>query len=165
MHVVSWTYPDHGNDESRKRAYDFIHALAHVIPCMRCRVDWVHYLSKHFDRIDTPHLDSREAFTKFVVDGHNAVNRKLNKREYTYEDARQLYDPNAPEPSASLSTLRMLGIFVLCAAVVITYATALRLLPPRATCPDAASSGRVDRGSDLRVKNSEIFAAHRRPSA
>jgi len=160
MHVVSWTYPKHGSNEARIRTYKFIHALANVIPCMRCRVDWVSYLSKHFNNVDTPHLDSRAAFTTFLVDGHNHVNRKLNKRVYTYEEARQLYDPNAAEP-ASFTQYTVVAIVV---GVAIAYCCAFRFWTQFATRPLPAWSG-PDRRSAECASSSKIFAVRQPPYA
>lgn len=115
MHMVSWAYPDVPDNDTRRRAYTFLHALAEVIPCRRCRVDWSRYLDKHLHDVDSPNLDSRFAFTTFLVDGHNYVNRKLQKREYAYEEARLLYDPSAPQTEGrTRGLLKLLVLIVVC---------------------------------------------------
>ena len=163
MHVVSWTYPEHGNKEARMRAFRFMHTFASVIPCMRCRMDWSHYLSENFNTVDTPHLESRDAFTKFLVDGHNYVNRKLNKREFTYEEARQLYDPNAfdpPDRSLRADAMIVGTFFILIVCVIV-----LRFWLRYENCPAPMSSGREGPGCAECAKNSEICAGHQHPSA
>lgn len=101
MHVASWTYPDFPSEEDRKNMFRFMHGLARVIPCGRCRQDWAHYLDVHLPSEECAHLDSRTTFTHFLVEGHNYVNRKLGKRAYTYAEARFLYDANYTDVDSS----------------------------------------------------------------
>ena len=93
MHAVSFSYPENPNQDDKHRVFDFMHAFAKVLPCMRCRRDWMHYLTQHLSTRDSAHLNSREAFVRFLVDGHNYVNQRLSKRTYSYEEVRKLYEP------------------------------------------------------------------------
>ena len=142
MHVVSWTYPEEGDIQSRKKAFEFIHSLGHVIPCMRCRLDWQEYLKKNFSSLETAHLDSRASFTKFLLDGHNYVNRKLGKREYTYAEARSLYDPNMSLPTDSNWIFQAIIISCIILAFVV-YRVVFRTYAQSVTCQGSVCTGRA----------------------
>lgn len=147
MHVVTWTYPEVGDVNSRTKAFDFIHSLAQVIPCMRCRSDWQEYLTKNFSSVETMHLDSRASFTKFIVDGHNYVNHKIGKREYTYEEARSLYDPNAPPLTISNWIPQAITVSCIILAFVV-YQIVFRSYSQSVKCQGPLCGSRVAPGCD-----------------
>lgn len=55
---------------------------ANRVPCGECRVFWRSWLSDNL-----PPLSSQKEFFTWTVSAHNAVNRKLGKREWTVEEA------------------------------------------------------------------------------
>lgn len=96
LHVVSWTYPENPTNQEREEMYVFLHAFSKVLPCKRCRRHWTESLVKAVASSESPHLSSRAALTRFIVDAHNDVNRRLGKRVLSYDEARRLFDPQAP---------------------------------------------------------------------
>ena len=91
MHTVSFNYPESPTADERKEVFDFLHATAKLLPCLRCRRDWTGYLAQQLASDDSSHLDSRDALSRFLVDGHNRVNQKLGKPLMNYETVRALY--------------------------------------------------------------------------
>lgn len=148
MHVVTWTYPDAADAETRKRVFTFLHALADVIPCMRCRVDWKDYLAKNVPAESSPHLDSRASLTKFIVDGHNYVNRKLGKREYTYDEARSLYEPNVAVTTRGYGFNAQTLALVLIVGLLVLYQVGVRSWARSVPCRAEACGGRAAPGGD-----------------
>lgn len=112
MHTVSFTYPEHPNADDKERAHRFMHACAAMLPCIRCRRDWTHYVTEHLPTVDSRHLLSREAFARFLVEGHNHVNRRLNKPTLTYEEVFRMY-------TIAASTASFQTRFVLLVTVIV----------------------------------------------
>lgn len=84
-HVVSFNYPHHPTVENRQKAFDFLYGIAHMLPCVHCRTHWTNYLELH---VRTPYasvLSSRDAFSRFLVDGHNEVNLRLKRPLVPYD--------------------------------------------------------------------------------
>jgi hypothetical protein len=131
MHVVSWMFPES--------------ALADVVPCERCRLDWTQYLQKRLPDSRSPHLKSRASFTAFLVDGHNYVNEKLGKRIMSWEEARLLYDPNIAV--VEKRGLALQSLLVICLLAV----AAFWLFKPDSRCASVRQGGMSRRGCALRA--------------
>ena len=101
LHTISFAYPKKPTQRDRERVYEFMHAFSNVLPCARCRNDWVTYLADNLFSANSHHLQSRLAFSRFMVTAHNHVNEKLGKRTVDYATAARIYDPERP---ASIST-------------------------------------------------------------
>ena len=140
LHVASWTYPVVPTETQRREMFTFLHAFAAVLPCMLCREHWQRYLRETLPDATSPHLASREALTRYLVDAHNDVNRRLGKAEFSYAAAQQLYDPavappRAPAPAPCVCAL--LGAVLL---VVLGVGVASRLRGVRRLrCQDKAN--------------------------
>ena len=93
LHTVSFSYSQDPTDKEREDTFDFMHKFAAVIPCKRCRTDWINYLQTNLATSRSKALDNRTNFSMFVVDGHNYVNAKLGKPMIQYEKVRQWYEP------------------------------------------------------------------------
>lgn len=121
MHVVSFTYPTEPSDDDRSRAFEFMHAFAEMLPCARCREEWTLYLKENLPVRETHHLQSRSAFTRFLVTGHNHVNERLGKQKISYAKAVELYDPSfaTREPPSPLIIFACLGAIVF---IVVSFA-------------------------------------------
>ena len=120
MHTVSFVYPEYPNQEDKDRMHKFMHALAAMLPCIRCRRDWTHYLSQNLASSSSTYLQSRENFVRFVIDGHNHVNRRLSKRVYSYEEVRQLYT-HARSSSVSVTFIVIAVCVILCVVALFVY--------------------------------------------
>jgi hypothetical protein len=96
MHAVSFSYNEHPTMEDKEKALQFMYGIAHMIPCNRCRQEWTQYLEVHMQDIESPNLQSRYAFSQFLVNGHNYVNRRLGKAELSYEYVKNMYTGQSP---------------------------------------------------------------------
>ena len=139
MHTVSFTYPDAPNEQDKQRAFDFMHAVAAMLPCLRCRRDWVHYLSQHLNDVTTSHLESREAFARFLVTGHNYVNEKLRKPLFDYETVQRMYDTNiSAAPSTTMRGLWITMIVVVSVSLLIIFSRRCVLRRQATALPSSA---------------------------
>ena len=110
MHVVSFTYPNAPTDDDKQNAFDFMHSFANVIPCKMCREEWTGYVQTYLTSTSSTHLQSRHAFSHFLVTGHNFVNRRLQKETISYEEAQALFDPEyTPSSCSSNRTVIAIG--------------------------------------------------------
>lgn len=83
MHAITFTYPESNpNKQDREHMAQFFYGLADVLPCYTCRTHFNKMLDEH--RIEK-NLDSRDALTRWLVDRHNDVNRRLGKPQVPYD--------------------------------------------------------------------------------
>ena len=88
MHYVSLGYPNNPTENDKLNYKTFYTSLQHILPCAKCANNYSHNLIKY--PIDN-HLGSRDTLIRWVIDIHNQVNNETNKKEYTYEEALDLY--------------------------------------------------------------------------
>lgn len=71
------------NELYNKNVKRILKELQDCFPCKTCEIEY----KKHIEKLDN--IDLSKAMTLFYwsVDLHNAVNKKLNKPEWTYEMA------------------------------------------------------------------------------
>ena len=89
LHAVSFSYPQESPSKEHKQAVlNLFASLRYLLPCGEC---CSHYCSTFSSESLSKALDSRETFSKWVVDFHNSVNLRLQKPVYKYEDAQAKY--------------------------------------------------------------------------
>jgi hypothetical protein len=78
-------YPDNPTSEDKTHYYNYLTSLQFVLPCEECR----HNFSKHIKLrpLTLSDLESREKLMMWRVDLQNAVNKKLKKKELSYDEA------------------------------------------------------------------------------
>ena len=91
LHTMSFNYPVHPNAADKRNYGAFITGLQHVLPCKYCRVNLKNNFKNH--PLRACHLASREAFSKYVYDLHEIVNKLLGKTSgLSYCDVRERYE-------------------------------------------------------------------------
>ena len=91
FHTIAMCYPEHVNEVTKKKYYDFIQNFPLFIPVE----DIGNTFSKMLDKYPvTPYLDSRESFMKWVHFIHNKINVALDIPEVTMEEALSSYYDN-----------------------------------------------------------------------
>jgi hypothetical protein len=96
LHTIAITYPEHPNDVTKKKYYDFLHNMPLFLPVKEIGNGF----SKMLDKYPvTPYLDSQASFVKWVHFIHNKYNVALEKPEMTMDEAifkyYELYKPKA----------------------------------------------------------------------
>ena len=89
IHIVALGYPTNPTYTDKRCAKEFYESLAFLIPCAICREHYKKHLSK---TPLTPYLDSRKDLLKWTVDIHNAVNKMLEKPEWTELEVVTYYE-------------------------------------------------------------------------
>lgn len=64
---------------------DRLQNIALVFPCSKCKITYAFYLQK----LNSLNFNDKLALFYWSVDLHNAVNKKLNKPNFTYQEAIQ----------------------------------------------------------------------------
>ena len=84
LHTISFYYPENPSEYHKRAYHDFFHTLKDIIPCKDCQK----HFTKHIQQYPiTPHLDTRGALVRWVIQIHNFVNKSIN-------DINKLYCSN-----------------------------------------------------------------------
>lgn len=87
LHTISFNYPEEPTSSDKKNMSLFLKSLSKVLPCEWCR--------KHFTQTlkdKPPQLNSRNDFSRWFVDVHNLVNKRLNKPQYSFQNVQKKYE-------------------------------------------------------------------------
>jgi len=91
LHTMSFNYPNNPTKEDKKHYKEFIENLQYVLPCKFCRMNLANNL-KEFP-IKECHMASRDAFSRYVYDLHETVNKMLKKKSgLTFCEVRDRYE-------------------------------------------------------------------------
>uniref|UniRef100_A0A7S2SM51 Sulfhydryl oxidase n=1 Tax=Mucochytrium quahogii TaxID=96639 RepID=A0A7S2SM51_9STRA len=82
LHTTAAYYPDDPSEDEKKAAEGLINGLATLYACQHCR----EHLKQHVDE-HPPDVSSRVAFSKWLCETHNIVNKVLDKPQFDCSDA------------------------------------------------------------------------------
>jgi hypothetical protein len=91
LHTMSFNYPVNPTVEDKHRYRDFILSLRWTLPCGKCRKN----LQMNFKKLPLKmkHMESRLAFSTYVYDLHELINKMLGKQSgLTYDMVRERYE-------------------------------------------------------------------------
>lgn len=86
LHSITITYPEHPNEVTKRKYYDFIHNLPLFLP--NCGGLFAEMLDKY---PVTPYLDCRESFVRWMVFIHNKYNNEIGNEVINLMDALDQY--------------------------------------------------------------------------
>ena len=89
LHTITLNYPENPSEDDKQNHKEFFNNLKNVIPCPNCMEHYKLNLQKF--PIDV-HLESKEKLVKWLINIHNEVNIKNNKKVYSYDEVIKLYD-------------------------------------------------------------------------
>lgn len=92
LHCVSFTYSKTPTPQERRDMFAFLRSVGNVLPCKKCRSHYNSYVHTRLQSTTSPALQSRESLSRFVVDLHNDVNRRLQRPVIDYETVRRMYE-------------------------------------------------------------------------
>ena len=91
LHTMSFNYPVHPTAADKRNYGAFITGLQHILPCKHCRDNLKTNLKN--DPLRACHLASRDAFSRYVYELHEIVNKLLGKSSgLSYCDVRERYE-------------------------------------------------------------------------
>lgn len=94
LHTITLNYPNNPTQKDKENYKNFFTSLKNVIPCKNC--------AKHYsDNLNTypiiNSLNSKQDLVNWLIDIHNEVNVKNEKRKYSYNEVinkyNKLYSP------------------------------------------------------------------------
>jgi hypothetical protein len=94
LHVSAAHYPMNASPIVKERMKGRILALPYEISCGACKPHASAFIEKHKHRLDDI-VSGRHKLGAFYVDFHNQVNKRHNKKEWTYEEAYKMYSGGA----------------------------------------------------------------------
>ena len=95
MQTIAVSYPQHPNDVSKKKYYDFIQNLPVFLPDKPIGTQFIDLLDEF---PVTPYLSSRMSFMKWVHFINNKLNVKIGQPELTfYESLEKYYEEYKPK--------------------------------------------------------------------
>ena len=89
LHSITLSYPDNPTIEDKNNYAQFFNSIQNILPCQNCKD---HYTQNLQEFPVEQHLDNKESLFRWLVDIHNLVNVKNNKREYSYDEVTELYE-------------------------------------------------------------------------
>lgn len=103
LHTMSFDYPENPTEEQKNNYSNFFHSLKYVLPCGVCRQ---HY-AKSIEQTNPiePALKNRDTLSRWLVDFHNTVNKRLNKPIVSYESVKEKYDALSGKCSADTCSI------------------------------------------------------------
>ena len=94
LHAMSFAYPLHANAAQKRGALEWLGSVGPLLPCPSCASNWhveTAELSNASDRERI--LRGRDSLSRYLVEVHNRVNRRIGKPPRGYESVRYDYCP------------------------------------------------------------------------
>ena len=90
LHNGASKYPIEASNHRKERMKGFILGIPTMVPCEGCISHAIPYLEATKPQLDEI-VKGRDSLFKFFVDFHNDVNKRLHKKQYSYDEAYQMY--------------------------------------------------------------------------
>ncbi|BDD62427.1 hypothetical protein MPDQ_007975 [Monascus purpureus] len=81
LHSLTAAYPKHPTQEKQNEMRSFLTLFSRLYPCWVCADDFRIWMNEPSGQ-NQPRLSSRQDFGTWMCEAHNAVNRKLGKKEF-----------------------------------------------------------------------------------
>jgi len=93
LHSITLTYPEAPTHKDIQEHRNFLHSVGKVLPCPGCRIEYNKWIARN-----PPALHSRDVFVDWMIDLHNDINKRLNKKvrskEYVINLYKNMYSPS-----------------------------------------------------------------------
>ena len=91
LHTMSFNYPVHPTPKEKITYRDFVLNLQYILPCGKCRKNFVKNLKKMPLRAE--YMKSRDSFSLYIYQLHELINKMLGKKSHlSYENVRERYE-------------------------------------------------------------------------
>lgn len=84
LHLLSFEY----DIEDKEYHKNFLENLGNILPCVKCQIEYKKYMTK--SKIEYI-LKSKQNYVKGIWEFHNKVNKRLNKKIYSFEEFKEIY--------------------------------------------------------------------------
>lgn len=92
LHNGSLRYPENPSDIYKERMKGFIKGIPFMVPCKECFIHATAFIENSDLELIT---SNRTSLFNFFVDFHNVVNKRYNKPQISYKEARRIYSGKA----------------------------------------------------------------------
>ena len=89
LHAMSFGYSDYPTKEEKIHAYNFFSSLPFMIACGVCGKHCKEYIMKN-----PPNIDSKKELTKWLVDFHNTVSKRVGDKKIKLEELEEHFKEN-----------------------------------------------------------------------
>jgi len=91
LSIVAIGMPVNPDEKRKEHLHSFLLSLGHVLPCKACRTSFdANIVASGYNPV--VHLQSRQAFARYIHKLHNTVNVMLGKPLYDYDEYRRTYE-------------------------------------------------------------------------
>lgn len=123
LHFVTLGYPINPSEEDKQNYYEFLSQLRYVLPCAKCRHNYVDHLIKH--PLTEHSLATRDNLVKWGIDLHNMVNANTGKPVLSYSEAfesiQKLSQPQTSDTSSFNWVYFILLLIILILIGILVY--------------------------------------------
>ncbi len=92
LHSIAFSYPDEPTKQQQQEVKNLFTALKYLLPCGDCCMNYSNEVG------EIP-VESNDKLSRWLVDFHNSVNKRLGKPTYNYDQIKLEY----PDDSCDLS--------------------------------------------------------------
>jgi len=118
LHSVTFQYPENPTDQDKNNYKIFFESLQNILPCPQCREHYQKNIQEN-----PMNLESRDELIQWLVNLHNAVNGGNSKKEYSYDEVKDLYQSkynySIEENESVESNMKFVLILILIILIII----------------------------------------------
>lgn len=89
LHIVSFHMPENPTQQEQDDILELVYVIGKTLPCDNCRTHFSKLLNSYPPQY---HSQSRDKFTRWLVEVHNRVNERLGKPRIDYDFVKNKYD-------------------------------------------------------------------------
>lgn len=108
IHITSFNYPTNPSEQNKQDYCTWLLSIKNILPCKFCRENF--HKNLQAANFSWKVMASRETFSRFCYDLHDAVNRMLNKTSPPFEEIRDRYESFRARCLSEEEKQRMLGV-------------------------------------------------------
>jgi hypothetical protein len=86
LHTITFNFPENPTPEQQKVYKEFFESLIHIIPCDKCRYNYIKKIKKY-----PVNVESRMKLVEWLLHIHNDVNKSTGKEEITMPELIKKY--------------------------------------------------------------------------
>lgn len=140
MHAATFLYPEEPSETDKTRMLTFLRLVPFLLPCSACGLHFAQYIQSRETGLTDAVLASRDTLSRWLVEAHNDVNRRVGKPTVHYDRVRHFYtkDATCPLRKSDIEVdevlpyrIAVVVLSVMLAAAVAAGFVALRTAPGR----------------------------------
>lgn len=116
IHMITLKYPTNPTKKERETHYYLIHNFMQTLPCNTCQKEIKKLITnKELQLV----LENRTKFVEYLWSIHNKVNKRLNKKEISFNKFKSLYKFNYSSNLFKIFKYSHIKTAIICLLIVI----------------------------------------------